>query len=182
MFPLLETKRLVLREITKEDAAAIYVNFSNPKVTQYYGQETLMHMEQAEQLVDFFTTSFKDKRGIRWGIERREVKGLIGTIGFNAWVPKHKRAEIGYEISEEHWRKGYTSEALHSVLSYGFDELNLTRIGAVVFKDNEASKQLLKKFGFEKEGILRDYMFQNGVPNDTYVYSKLKRDREDKGL
>lgn len=118
-----------------------------------------------------------DKRGIRWGIERKETKGLIGTIGFNAWIPKHKRAELGYELSEEHWRKGYTSEALHSVLSYGFDELNLTRIGAVVFKGNEASNQLLRRFGFENEGILRDYMYQSGVPHDAYVYSILKRNR-----
>ncbi|MFV8828465.1 GNAT family N-acetyltransferase [Alkalihalobacterium sp. APHAB7] len=70
MFPIFETKRLVLREITKEDAAAIYANFSN-----------------------------------------------------------------------------------------------------------EASNQLLRKFGFENEGILRDYMYQSGAPHDAYVYSILKRNR-----
>ena len=53
--------------------------------------------------------------------------------------------------------------------------MELTRIGAVVFIENEASNKLLTKIGFQKEGILRDYMYQNGVAHDTYVYSLLKK-------
>jgi [ribosomal protein S5]-alanine N-acetyltransferase len=174
MFPILETDRLVLREITKEDSEGIFACFSNDDVTRFYGQETLENIEQAEKFVDFFSKIYNEKRGIRWGIERKGTKGIIGTIGFNAWLPKHKRAEIGYEIHPEHWRKGYTSEALSKVLSYGFDNMSLTRIGAVVFIDNDASNNLLLKIGFQKEGVLRDYMYQNGVAHDTYLYSLLK--------
>lgn len=177
MFPILETDRLVLREITKEDAEGIFDCFSNDKVTRFYGQETLESIEQAERFVDFFSKNYNEKKGIRWGIERKGTKGIIGTIGFNAWFPKHKRAEIGYEIHPEHWRKGYTSEAVSKVLSYGFDLMSLTRIGAVVFIDNEASNNLLLKIGFQKEGVLRDYMYQNGVAHDTYVYSLLKNSK-----
>lgn len=90
-------------------------------------------------------------------------------------MPKHKRAEIGYEIHPGHWRKGYSSEAVSKVLSYGFEVMNLTRIGAVVFIENEASNKLLTKMGFEKEGVLRKYMYQNGKAHDTNVYSLLKR-------
>ncbi|GGB47962.1 putative N-acetyltransferase YoaA [Lentibacillus populi] len=175
MFPILETDRLILREISKDDAEGIFACFSNENVTKYYGQETLKSIEQAEAFVDFFANSYKEKKGIRWGIERKGKQGIIGTIGFNAWSPKHKRAEIGYEIHPEYWRKGYTSEAVLKVLQYGFDDLGLTRIGAVVFKDNEASTNLLYKVGFQKEGILRDYMYQNGKAYDTYVYALLKK-------
>lgn len=174
MFPILETERLLLREISKNDAEGIFACFSNESVTRYYGQETLEYIKQAEAFVDFFANSYKEKRGIRWGIERKGNQGIIGTIGFNGWSPKHKRAEIGYEIHPEHWRKGYTSEALLKVIQYGFDELGLTRIGAVVFTENAPSNNLLSKVGFQKEGILRDYMYQNGKANDTYVYSLLK--------
>lgn len=177
MFPLLETERLLLREIAMEDAASLFACFSNENVTRYYGQETLTHIEQAEAFIDFFANSYKDKRGLRWGIERKGYKGLMGTIGFNAWSAKHKRAEIGYEIHPEHWRKGYTLEALAKVISYGFDELGLTRIGAVVFTENEASHQLLAKAGFQKEGILRAYMHQNGKAHDACVYSLLKHNQ-----
>ncbi len=175
MFPTLETERLLLREIKKEDAQGIFNCFSNNDVTQFYGQDTLESVEQAEQFVEFFSKIHMEKRGIRWGVEIKGNAGIIGTIGFNAWLPKHKRAEIGYEIHPDYWRNGYTTEAITSVLSYGFKELDLTRVGAVVFIENEASNKLLTKIGFQQEGILRDYMYQNGKAHDTYIYSLLRR-------
>ncbi|PIC84673.1 GNAT family N-acetyltransferase [Sporosarcina sp. P1] len=174
MFPTLETDRLILRELTNEDAEGIFACFSNEDVTRFYGQETLKSIEEAEKFVDIFSKNYSEKIGMRWGIERKETKGIIGTIGFNAWLPKHKRAEIGYEIHPQQWRKGYTSEAVSEVLSYGFDIMGLTRIGAVVFIENEASNKLLGKVGFQKEGVLRNYMYQDGKAYDTNVYSLLR--------
>ncbi|WP_099352491.1 GNAT family N-acetyltransferase [Fredinandcohnia onubensis] len=174
MFPILETERLRLREIVHRDAQEIFNCFSNNDVTRYYGQDPLTKVEQAEQFVEFFAKNYKEKRGIRWGIELIETEELIGTIGFNAWSPKHKRAEIGYELQPQYWRKGYATEAVKRVITYGFDNLGLTRIGAVVFLENAASNELLTKLGFEKEGILRNNMYQNGVVHDTNVYSLVK--------
>jgi [ribosomal protein S5]-alanine N-acetyltransferase len=173
MFPILETDRLLLREINNEDAEGIFTCFSNNEVTRFYGQDTLESVEQAEQFVEFFSKNYMEKRGIRWGIERKGTKGIIGTIGYNAWLPKHKRAEIGYEIRPDQWRKGYTMEAILKVTSYGFEEMGLTRIGAIVFIENEASNRLLTKIGFQKEGVLKNYMYQNGKAHDTNVYSLL---------
>lgn len=48
------------------------------------------------------------------------------------------------------------------------------RIGAIVFTENEASNKLLTKLGFEKEGLLKNYMHQNGVPYDTNIFSLIK--------
>ncbi|MEH6941315.1 GNAT family N-acetyltransferase [Bacillus sp. JJ722] len=174
MFPILETERLVLREITNKDVEAVFSCFSNENVTRYYGQEPLQNIKQAEKLVDLFSQNYNEQKGIRWGIERKETKGIIGTIGFNGWSPKHKRAELGYEIHPDYWRKGYTSEAVAEIITYGLKVMELNRIGAVVFIDNEASNNLLIKFGFQKEGVLRKYMFQNGKAHDTNVYSFIK--------
>ncbi|WP_350301450.1 GNAT family N-acetyltransferase [Peribacillus frigoritolerans] len=56
----------------------------------------------------------------------------------------------------------------------GFNDLDSTRIGAVVFLENLPSSELFLKQGFIQEGILRSYIYQNGIPHDTYVYSLLK--------
>lgn len=177
MFPTLETERLRLREITPYDRENLFEYLSNEDVIKYYGQEAFVHLTQAEALIDFFATNFRENRGIRWGIERKGAQGLIGTVGFHALSAKHRRAEIGYEIHPDYWRKGYASEAVKSILQYGFDALDLTRIGAVVFTENAASHQLLEKLGFEREGVLRNYMYQNGASHDTYVYSLLTNSR-----
>nr|WGD92036.1 GNAT family protein [Bacillus subtilis] len=174
MFPILETERLTLRQMTDQDAEAIFACFSNHEVTRYYGLENLESIEQAISMIQTFVALYQEKRGIRWGIERRDTKELIGTIGFHALAQKHRRAEIGYEIIPEHWRNGFASEVISKVVSYGFSALGLSRIGAVVFTDNEASNRLLLKMGFQKEGVLRQYMYQNGTPYDTNVYSIVK--------
>lgn len=173
MFPELETERLLLKEIVNEDARGIFNCFSNDEVTRYYGQDTLTSLEEAKEFVDYFARSYKEKRGIRWGIQIKGQDDIIGTIGFNAWSRKHKRAEIGYELHPQHWRKGYAYEAASRIIAYGFSELGLTRIGAVVFTENKASDHLLSKLGFEKEGLLRNYMYQSGHPHDTNIYSLL---------
>ncbi|MER2255316.1 MAG: GNAT family protein, partial [Priestia megaterium] len=67
----------------------------------------------------------------------------------------------------------YASEAASAVMAYGFDTLQLVRIGAVVFLENKASQHVLEKLGFQKEGVLKNYMYQNGKAHDTFVYSSL---------
>jgi [ribosomal protein S5]-alanine N-acetyltransferase len=174
MFPKLETQRLILREITDLDTKGVFTFFSNEEVTKYYGQEPLENEDQAAILVNFFSESYREKRGIRWGVELKTTKELIGTIGFNALSLKHKRGEIGYELHPRHWRKGYATEAIRKVLSYGLNEMGLTRIGAVVFLKNTASNELLLNLGFQKEGVLKQYMYQNGIAHDTNVYGYIK--------
>ncbi|MCT4477971.1 GNAT family N-acetyltransferase [Peribacillus frigoritolerans] len=173
MFPILETKRLVLRELAEGDALDLLKCFSNPDVLRYYGQPPLTNIDQVKQILTNFSKNFVEKRGIKWGIELKGTDGIIGTIGFQEWFHEHKRAELSYALFPNYWGKGYATEAVSKVISYGFKELDLTRIGAIVFIENKASNKLLTKLGFKKEGILRDYMYQNDVSFDTNLYSLL---------
>ncbi|MFD6442561.1 GNAT family N-acetyltransferase [Peribacillus sp. NPDC060186] len=174
MFPILETERLILRELVEGDALDILNCFSNADVLRYYGQNPLTSTDQVKQIIRNFSKNFDEKRGIKWGIELKGKDGIIGTIGFQEWSHEHKRAELSYALFPKNWGNGYATEAVSMVISYGFKELDLTRIGAVVFIENKASNKLLTKLGFKKEGILRNYMYQNDVSFDTNIYSLLK--------
>ncbi|USL40579.1 GNAT family N-acetyltransferase [Priestia megaterium] len=173
MFPILLTPRTTLREITEADADDIFDCFSQEEVIKYYGQEKFKTIQEALVLIDIFAENYRNQKGMRWGIERLDTGELIGTVGFNQWNQKHKRAEIGYELHPQHWGHGYASEAASAVMTYGFDTLQLVRIGAVVFLENKASQHVLEKLGFQKEGVLKNYMYQNGKAHDTFVYSSL---------
>ncbi|KRD99546.1 GNAT family N-acetyltransferase [Priestia aryabhattai] len=173
MFPILSTPRIKLREITEVDADTIFDCFSQKEVIRYYGQEKFTTIQEALVLIDIFAENYRNQKGMRWGIERLDTGELIGTVGFNQWSQKHKRAEIGYELHPQHWGHGYASEAASAVMAYGFDNLQLVRIGAVVFLENKASQHVLEKLGFQKEGVLKNYMYQNGKAHDTFVYSSL---------
>ncbi|MGD6803188.1 GNAT family N-acetyltransferase [Rossellomorea vietnamensis] len=175
-FPELETKRLKLIEITEKDIEAYFSVMSLDRVTKYYGMESLKKKEQAAEIIQAFRTGYESKRSMRWGIILKDTGAFIGTAGLNNLQTGQKKAEIGFEIHPDYWRSGITTEAANAVIRYAFEELHLFRIGAVTFLENHSSYGLLEKIGFKKEGILRGYIFQNGVSNDTYVYSLLRKE------
>lgn len=170
----LETERLYLKEIEKQYEHAYYDIMSRKDVTAYYGMDPLESIDQAKQMIQSFKKTFMNHRGIRWGLILKENEKFIGTVGLNNLVLHSKRAEIGYEIHPDFWRKGYTSEAILAVLDYSFNDLKLNRVGAVTFPANEPSNNLLIKLGFKLEGISRQYLYQNNKSHDAYVFSKIR--------
>ncbi|MEK5037536.1 GNAT family N-acetyltransferase [Sporosarcina sp. FSL K6-3457] len=175
-FPTLTTRRLLLTEVQAEHAPAIFEIFSNPEVLKYYGMDPFRELAQAESIVQHFKNSFETKRGLRWAIINNEDNRFLGTIGLNNLSLGMKKAEIGFEIHPDFWRSGITSEALHAVLDYAFEELDLHRMGAVTFLANDASIGLLKKQGFSEECKLRSYLFQNGQSHDALMFSLLREE------
>ncbi|MEN2767875.1 GNAT family N-acetyltransferase [Ornithinibacillus xuwenensis] len=175
-FPLLFTRRLRLVKIDHGYDEAFFNILSLDDVTKYYGRESLQSVEEAAELINSFQTIFKDKRGIRWGIMLKETDDFIGTIGIHNYVSHQKRAEVGFELHPNHWRKGILTEALDRVLEYCFQELGIYRIGAVTFPANTASNQLLEKSGFKQEGKLRGYLYQHQKSQDANVLSIIKPD------
>ena len=170
-FPEIETERLLLREMLPEDAPAIYKLFGDPLVTRYYDLDTYENIAQAEELIEFFDESFELERAIRWGIERKSDGALMGTCGY-VWLRTH-RGEIGYELQSDYWRQGYMREALDAILDFGYTELTLNRIEALVMVDNAASAGLLTALGFTQEGILRHHDYFKGAFHDMRLFSLL---------
>ena len=174
-FPVLETERLRLVEIEQEYLTDLYTLFGDEEVTRFYNIKTFGKEEDGQIYLDWFRNRFKDKMGIRWGIELKENPGIIGTIGFNNFTVHHK-ANIGYDLQSAYWGKGYITEALNKVLDFGFTNLLLNRIEAEVLIGNVASERVLSKLGFQREGILREWMLWDGRYFDMIMYSLLKRD------
>ncbi|MEI5907933.1 GNAT family N-acetyltransferase [Bacillus spongiae] len=173
-FPVLQTERLKLVQLSEKHIQAYYEIMSNDEVTKYYGMDSLQTIEDAEKIVNSMHSVFEMRRGIRWGIILKDTKEFIGTLGLNNLQVGSKKAEIGYELHPSHWKKGITSEAVKEVLRYSFEELDLFRIGAVTYPQNTSSTQLLSRLGFTKEGLLRGYLYQNNSSHDAYIFSLLQ--------
>ena len=175
-FPELNTTRLQLIEVTPEHGPALFHILSNENVTRFYGMDPLRKQEDALHIIESFKQTFDSRQGIRWGIVIRDSGTFIGTIGLNHLSLYSKKAEIGFELDPAHWRRGYAAEAIEAVLTYAYETLGLYRMGAVTFLENTASIQLLTRIGFEEEGILRGYLFQDGTSHDGRIFSLLKPD------
>ena len=175
-FPELETNRLELVQINEEHTQSYFEIMSKDEVTKYYGMDSLKSIDDASKIVKSLQNTYESKRGIRWGIVLKETGDFVGTLGLNNLSTWSKKAEIGYEIHPSHWRKGITTEAVKEVLRYSFADLDLFRIGAVTYPQNEPSIQLLRRLGFAKEGLLRGYLYQNNQSHDALIFSLLKRE------
>lgn len=175
-FPTLETSRLALVEVTPEHAPALFHILANEDVTRFYGMNPLRAQHDALNIIASFKQTYDTQQGIRWGIIIRDSGTFIGTLGLNHLSLYSKKAEIGFELDPAHWRRGYAAEAIQAVLEYAFETLALHRMGAVTFLENEASVQLLTRLGFEEEGILRGYLYQDGSSYDGRIFSLLRPD------
>ena len=168
--PTIETERLVLRKIIVDDAEDMYLYASNEEVTKYVAWDT--HSSLSDTIE--FINSFLPQYDAPWGIELKENGKFIGTVHFVWWQPKHNSAEIGYVLSNEYWGKGIITEAAQAIISYGFESMNLVRIQARCFLENEGSERVMEKLGMSFEGISRKVMYVNGEHKDLKVYSLLK--------
>jgi len=181
-FPELNTNRLFLREISQEDAEAIFDYFSMDIVTEYYDLETFDEIIEAKQLIKAFRHRYLENKAIRWGIVLKGENRLIGTCGFHSIEFEHDKLEIGYELHPTYWKRGIMTEAITAIIKIGFESMNANRIEAFYDPDNVASEQLLKKVGFQKEGVLRERFFEKGQYVDATVASYLRRDYKNNRL
>ena len=172
-FPILETQRLMLTEITEQDAERYYALLQREDVTYYYGMDRLLAKEEAVEMIRAFRVVFEVMHGMRWGIRLRGDEELIGTIGLNQLYLRSKKTEVGYELHPDYWRQGLMEEALTAVLAYAFEGLGLYRVGATTYPENTGSNRLLVKMGFTQEGRLRGYLYQRGESHDALVFSLL---------
>ncbi len=110
-------------------------------------------------------------------IFKNDSKVLIGGINVgNVRRGVSQSATIGYWVGKNYARNGYMNEALNILIPSLFVDLRLNRIEAATLEENTPSRSLLKKIGFKKEGILRQYIKINGKWRDHIMYSLLSDD------
>ncbi|WNF25192.1 GNAT family protein [Mesobacillus jeotgali] len=177
-FPVIETDRLILKEIIRDDAEDIFKYLSDENVMKYYGLEPFKSIDEAMEEIGWYQSIFDEGSGVRWGITLKGHRNVIGSCGFLNKVPQHYRSEIGFELSKEYWGKGIANEALAAVIQYGFEQMNLQRIQALIEPLNLSSQKLVERNGFIKEGLMRNYEYTCGKFDDLFMYSLIKQDVE----
>lgn len=168
-FPLLTTSRLHLRQIRLADAEAFFAIKSDPAVTAPYGQEPHQSLAETREFIQRALDLYERRKAFYWAITLKGEDTIIGSYTLWNFSPDLVCAETGYELGRAYWRQGIATEAVRAVLTYGFSELGLHRIEAVVNADNTPSRNLLLKLGFTFEGNLRQrILFRDRFLDEQY--------------
>lgn len=173
-FPQLETERLILRKMRKDDAHDLFEYASDPDVSRYTLWDAHRSLQDSQRFLEAVIAQYKSKDVTNWGIEHKADRKLIGTCGFVYWNLDHRRAEIGYALSKSYWNQGLMSEAAYAVLQYGFKTMQLNRLEARCNLENIGSERVMQKIGMTYEGTIREQLLIRGEFKDIKLYSILR--------
>lgn len=162
---ILETPRLLLREMRYEDAQALFDMDCNPNVHTYLWQKPVVHIDEVHAYIDMVRQQYNDNGIGRFVAIIKETNELIGWTGIK-FVNDHIENgntnfyDYGYRLNEKFWNKGYATEASIAWLDYGFNQMNIKEMNAYTHAENRASNHVLQKVGFN---FVEDYPDKDGI-------------------
>lgn len=148
---ILETERLLLRELNVGDAESFYALNLNPNVIRYTGDSSFESVEEAARFLQNYK-DYKTNGYGRWAVIDQSSGAFLAWCGLK-YSKDADETDIGFRFFEQHWNKGYATESARACLNYGFEKLGLKSIVGRAMADNIASIKVLEKLGlvFEKE-------------------------------
>lgn len=159
LFPVIKTDRISLREIITSDLNDI-IEIS------YYNSRLAGSEEEALEMLNKINTDYMNGRSIHWGIEEISAGSIAGTIGFYRGFD-HSTGELGCILLPSFRGKGIMTEAMRSIVDFGFNTAGLKRIKAVTSNQNIKALRLIERLGFIKSSELQ---------NDNAEFELTRRD------
>jgi len=153
---IIETPRLIIRDITSDDLQGMFELDSDAEVYKYLGNDLITSIDGSEKLIAFIRQQYLDNGIGRWAMVEKDSGSFMGWTGFKLISEtingQSGYYDLGYRILPRYWGKGYATESAKACLKYGLDTLNLTPIYAMTNAENTASKNVLIKTGFIPSG------------------------------
>lgn len=173
-FPVIETDRFVLRQLTEADIPKVFELQTDPRVSKFLSARKIKTQQDVIKYIAERKLFFEKKWGITWVFAAKETSEFLGLISYNAIDVTNHRAEVSGELHPNYWRGRMAQEGLISVVRFGFENLNLHSITAKTSPENRSTIAILKSLGFQKEGHLVDRLFNGTTYEDQYLYSLIK--------
>jgi ribosomal-protein-alanine N-acetyltransferase len=170
-FPVIQTDRLILRELEDGDVNEIFILRSDPRVIKYIDRAPAKSLEEASQFINNIKEAQGRNNSICWAIALKDDPRLIGTVAIWRIDSDHHRGEIGYTLLADYHGRGIMQEALTPVLHYGFHTIRLHSMEANVNPNNTASIKLLERNNFTREAYFKENYYFDGKYLDSVIYS-----------
>lgn len=174
----LQSERLSLKEINKDDIEILYKLNSIPEIDEF---NTIGIPKDKETTRKVYQPVLDDQKSetrklFCWLIYKKNTKDVIGVAGMKSSNDRFKTGEIYYNLSPDFWGWGFATEVAQRLIKFGFEKLGLHRIEAGVATENKRSIRVLEKVGMTNEGVRRKILPIRGIWKDNYHYAILEDD------
>ncbi len=163
MKTIIETPRLILREIVPDDLEGFFEMDSDPEVHRYLYNNPVKDRQQVMDAILSVRQQYKDNGIGRWAMVLKETGAFIGWTGMKLvtdTVNNHScYYDIGYRLNRRFWGMGYATESALPCVDYAFEQLKVRELIGTTQVGNIASQTILKKCGlqfvehFEQRGV-----------------------------
>lgn len=170
---VLETKRLILRQLEETDFDDWTAVLGDPEVM--YAYEHGFSDDEVRQWIDRQRERYaKDGFGL-WAAVEKGAGELIGDCGITMqdWCGREV-PEIGYHLRRDKWRRGFAAEAARACKEYAFTVLGFSEVFSIIRDNNLPSQRVALRSGMSVRGsFVKHYQ---GVDMLHYVFS-VRRDK-----
>jgi RimJ/RimL family protein N-acetyltransferase len=167
---ILETRRLILRTLRPEDLDSLFALYSDPEIRRYFPDGTLTYERTREEL-DWFLKGGDPEHprlGL-WATIHKETDRFIGRCGLIPWtIEGRQEVEVAYLLAKGCWRQGLGAEIAGALVRYGFEQLQLSRLIALIDPENRASIRTAEKAGLRFERRIE----HEGSPCSLYAIAR----------
>ena len=155
-FPVLKTRRLILRQVKPDDENEIFSIRSDEMVNRFLDRPKTINIREAREFIHKITEGISNDKVFYWGITFKKEKKIIGTICLWNISWENSSAETGFELHPSVQGQGIMQEALSEVIQFGFSTLGLRTIQGWTHAENHSSIRILERNNFS-----RDYDAEN---------------------
>ena len=169
----IESQRVVLRLVEEADLPALLLVNGDEEVTRFLPYPTWASVVDGQAWLARCRVLAAQTKALQFVVIEKASGSAIGTCLLFRYEESSARMELGYVLGRAHWGQGLMQEALTALISQAFGAYGMRRLEAEVNPDNAASNKLLRKLGFQLEGLLRQRSAAKGVTYDVNIYGLL---------
>jgi ribosomal-protein-alanine N-acetyltransferase len=168
---ILDTPRLILRELCPDDADALAGVLSDPETMRFY-PAPLDRTGVEEWIARNLRRYAKDGHGL-WAMVLKSNGELIGDCGLTVQgVDRADEIEIGYHVRRDYWGQGLATEAARACRDFGFARLPVDRLISLIRPENLPSRRVAEKNGM----TIWNEVMRAGLPYLVYSIHREQRD------
>ncbi len=168
---VLETDRLILRNLKIEDVTSLHQILSDKETMKYYPSP--YDRDGVIKWIKKSMTSYVQNGFGLWAIIQKESNNFIGQCGISMQnINGDLVPEIGYHIHKDFWNNAYATESAKACLNFGFEHLNLNELFIHTYIKNKPSQRVAEKIGMTKLFEYEKSLVSHNIKWQHVVYSK----------
>jgi len=174
---MLSSNKIYLDSINKKDLNTLRKWRNNPNYRKFFRE--FKEISEVDQMKWFDEIIQKSNHSIMFSIRSIKTNKLLGCCGLVYINWKDRNADLSLYIGDNDEyidNKGYAKESVLILLRYAFKDIGLNKVWTEIYEFDKKKLKLYKKFGFKKDGTLRQNYWYSGKWWNSYILSILKKE------